>query len=258
MDAILAFHSIDDSGSVLSYRKDELARLVDGLRDEEVELVRLDELAAPPASGRHRVALTFDDGMRSVHRDALPVLAAAKAPFTVYLVSGFIGRDNRWPSQPPSIPRFELMDWAELEELAAAGVELGGHTASHAALRGLGETELRRELADSKRELEQRLGRPVRHFAYPYGAFDEAAARAVAASYASSVTTKLAFLADPGRERPRATLHGLPRLDSYYLREPARRLPLFGAASRRRLAFRALLRRVKSSALRAGGAGYGG
>ena len=248
MDAILAFHSIDESGSVLSYRRDELARLIDGLHEEGVAIVPLSELLEPAAAAPPRAALTFDDGMRSVRTDALPILAAAKLPFTVFVVSSFVGRDNRWPTQPAGIARFELMDWKELEELRAAGAELGGHTANHADLRGLDDTELARELDDSRRALEDRLRSPVRHFAYPYGRFDERALARVRAGYASAVTTKLAFLPERAAARDR---HRLPRLDTWYLREPARRPPLFGARSRARLALRALLRGAK-------GAVYGG
>jgi peptidoglycan/xylan/chitin deacetylase (PgdA/CDA1 family) len=255
VDAILAFHSIDDGGSVLSYRRNELAQLIDGLRAEGVRFATLDELLAPApatstASSRaHRVAITFDDGFRSVREQALPVLAAASVPFTVFVVSDWVGRDNRWPSQPAGIARFELMGWKELAELRAAGVELGGHTANHVHLRGLAAAELARELDDSKRRLEQELGAAVRHFAYPYGSHDAASVAQVRAGYASAVTTKLAFLPEPPSARDR---HLLPRLDAWYLREPARRLPLFGGRSRARLAWRALLRKLKGAA-----AGYG-
>jgi len=248
MDAILAFHSIDDGGSVLSYRAVELGRLLDLLREEGVGLARLDELLAPAADGRHRVALTFDDGLRSVHRHALPLLAAASAPFTVYVVSDWVGRDNRWPSQPPGIPRFELMDWSELAELRAAGASIGGHTAGHVRLRGLAAAELARELDDSRRRIEERLGESVRHFAYPYGAHDRASVARVRAGYATAATTRLSFLREPAARRDP---HLLPRIDAWYLREPDRRLPLFGARSRGRIALRALLRRAK-------GAVYGG
>jgi peptidoglycan/xylan/chitin deacetylase (PgdA/CDA1 family) len=252
VDAILAFHSIDDSGSVLSYRRDELARLIDGLRAEGVAFVPLDELLGSAgggaSGGAKRVALTFDDGLRSVREAALPLLQRERVPFLTYVVSGRVGSDNRWPTQPPAIPRFELMDWKELEELRDAGVGIGGHTASHPHLRGLADGELAREVDDSRHALEQRLGVAVRHFAYPYGSLDERSVARVRAGYASAVTTRLAWLPEPAAARDACRL---PRLDTWYLRAPERRLPLFSAATRRWIAWRALLRRVK-------GAVYGG
>ncbi len=247
MDAILAFHSIDDSGSVLSYRQDELARLIGGLRAEGVRFARLGELLAPADDSLPRVAITFDDGMRSVRKAALPVLWKSRVPFTVFVVSQWVGRDNRWPTQPAGIPRFELMDWSELEELCAAGGEIGDHTANHVHLRGLALEELERELDDSRRALEDRLNVEVRHLAFPYGSHDAGAVAHVREGYDAAVTTRLAFLPEPAAR----DLHLLPRLDAYYLRDPSRCLPLFGTRSRARLALRALLRRVK-------GAVYGG
>jgi peptidoglycan/xylan/chitin deacetylase (PgdA/CDA1 family) len=263
MDAIVAFHSIDDSGSVLSYSPRELEQLVDGLLAQDVAIVTLDQLVAPTDGSagtpavrasrqRPRVALTFDDGMASVHTAALPILAKRKLPFTVHVVSDWVGRDNRWPSQPAGIARFELMSWSQLAELRDAGATIGGHTANHVALRGVDDATARRELVESRQTLEQRLGVAVRHFAYPYGVFDASAVARVKEHYATAATTRLAFLHDRDP-------HRLPRLDAWYLREPARRAPLFSAASRARLRLRALLRRVKST-LRgpADRAAYGG
>jgi peptidoglycan/xylan/chitin deacetylase (PgdA/CDA1 family) len=251
MDALLAFHGIDDSGSVLSVRPDAFDRLLDLLQDEGVAIVSLDELLAPsPAggevsgAGRHRVALTFDDGLRSVHSAAWPRLARRKLPFTVYVVADWIGRDNRWPGQPAAIERFELMGEAELRELEASGATLGGHTANHVDCRGLAPDVAQRELVDSRQRLEQRFGCAVSHFAWPYGRFDAASRARVVSAYESAATTRLAYL-PPG---PAAVRHDLPRIDAWYLRDPGRRLPLFSPRTRAWIAWRRLLRRVKGAA----------
>ena len=247
MDALLAFHGIDDSGAVLSYSPDDFERLLDGLLAEGVAVVALDELlapAAPAAGAAHRVALTFDDGFTSVHAEALPRLARRKLPFTVYAVADWIGRDNRWPTQAKGIPRFTLMDATQLRELAASGATIGGHTATHADCRGLDEAALRRELRDSKETLQQLLQREVRHFAWPYGRFDAAADAAMRPHWSSAVTTRLAYLPVPAAR----DAHALPRLDTWYLRAPQRRLPLFAPTTRAWIAWRRALRAVKGAA----------
>ncbi|MBM4015713.1 MAG: polysaccharide deacetylase family protein [Planctomycetes bacterium] len=250
MDALLAFHGIDDSGSVLSYPPDQFDRLLDLLQEAGVSFVSLDQLLAPPVAGaaaaaaRHRVALTFDDGLRSVHAAALPRLARRRLPFTVYVVADWIGRDNRWPGQPAAITRFELMGETELRELQAAGATLGGHTANHVDCRGLAPDVAQRELQESRTRLEQRFGAPFRHFAWPYGRFDAAARARVVATWESAATTLLDYLpADVPAAR-----HDLPRLDSWYLRDPARRLPLFAPRTRAWIAWRRWLRRVRGAA----------
>jgi peptidoglycan/xylan/chitin deacetylase (PgdA/CDA1 family) len=236
MDAVLTFHSIDDSGSPLSYARDDLEALLDVLTEEGVRIVPFHELLDPTVEPGHRVALSFDDGIRSVHTVALPLLAQRRLPATLYVVAGWVGRTNGWPSQPRHAPCFPLMTWAELRDAVAAGFAVGSHSTSHRSLRRLNEADWELELVESRGRLEDALQEPVSHFAYPYGFHDLEAVRRVRALYASAVTTELGYLAggDP---------HRLPRIDAHYLRRP--RAPLFGTRSRCRLAIRGLLRQVR-------------
>ncbi len=240
MDAILTFHEIGADRSVLSFPPEELAALVEGLREEGAALVPLGDLLAPAPGGRHRVALTFDDGLESVHRHALPILARMSVPAVVYVVSGWVGRTNRWPSQPASAPEMRLMDWGQLREVAAIpGLEVGAHGASHAPLPRLEGQARDEELRSCKEALEQTLQIQVRHFAYPYGLHDAKTAADAGRYYDTAVTTRMRYLRtteDPLR---------LPRLDAYYLRGGRGRGGLFGASARRYLGLRALLRRLR-------------
>jgi len=63
--------------------------------------------------------------------------------------------------------------WPQLQELAAAGWEIGSHTCSHPHLSTLGDEDLRRELQTSRAVIEDRLGIPCHTLAYPYGDHDE-------------------------------------------------------------------------------------
>lgn len=69
---------------------------------------------------------------------------------------------------PPAAARW-MMDWTELREMAAAGIEIGAHTRTHPVLTRVPAEEATVEIADSRRVLEEGLGRPVVHFAYPNG-----------------------------------------------------------------------------------------
>ncbi|QDV06946.1 Polysaccharide deacetylase [Planctomycetes bacterium Poly30] len=62
-----------------------------------------------------------------------------------------------------------LLDWEGVEALAAAGMDVQSHTVTHRLLPTLGAEELAHELAGSRSQLEQRLGREVRALAYPSG-----------------------------------------------------------------------------------------
>jgi peptidoglycan/xylan/chitin deacetylase (PgdA/CDA1 family) len=239
MDAILTFHSIDDSGSVLSFPARDLDQLMGTLQRENAHVVTLGEmLANDSAPGRNRVALTFDDGMLSVAGSALPILRRHGARATVFVVSGRVGRDNRWPSQPASAPTFPLMSWENLAALVQAGWEIGAHGVEHAPLTHLDTAAAERELGACRERIQKELNIRVDSFAYPYGAWNPQADRHVQRFYAAAVTTHLAY-------RSGQAVFRLPRLDTYYLRGVWARRPLFGPLTRTYLGLRGGLRRLR-------------
>ncbi|MBF0463023.1 MAG: polysaccharide deacetylase family protein [Magnetococcales bacterium] len=63
-----------------------------------------------------------------------------------------------------------LLSWPEMATLARTDwISFGAHGVTHSPLRHLDEAQVRREMLDSKHRLEEMLGIPIRHFAYPYG-----------------------------------------------------------------------------------------
>lgn len=110
-----------------------------------------------------------------------------------------------------------VMSWEELRTLAADPlVTIGGHTRRHFSLAKLPEAQVRSEIADGIARLERELGRPVRHFAYPFGDETAAGAREFAITrelgLASAVTTRKG-LVQPDHARdltalPRVSLNG--------------------------------------------------
>ena len=70
---------------------------------------------------------------------------------------------------PGSEKRWRLLNLAELRQLAAAGMSIGAHTRSHPILSLCGDEEVRREIHQSKIELERALGCSAWAFAYPFG-----------------------------------------------------------------------------------------
>ncbi len=82
----------------------------------------------------------------------------------------------------PIVPQHTRpMNPTEVRELVKGGlIAVGAHTMTHSMLSCLDEEDQRWELAESRRQLEAFLGRPVPHFAYPFGnrsAFDESTVR---------------------------------------------------------------------------------
>lgn len=112
--------------------------------------------------------ITFDDGLRDFADGAMPVLAARGVSPTLYVVSGLVGATARWLADLGEGDR-PMLDWAALRDLQQAGVDIGAHSVSHPELDTLSWANATHELGDSKKRLEDGLGRAVTTFAYPHG-----------------------------------------------------------------------------------------
>jgi peptidoglycan/xylan/chitin deacetylase (PgdA/CDA1 family) len=103
-----------------------------------------------------------------------------------------------------------MMTWEQLREMSNAGVEIGGHTATHPLLTYESDDTVQRELSDSRQALEERLGVKAQSFAYPNGDFDARIRQAVIdAGYSCAYTTRSGWYtlgSDPFRV-PRYLLH---------------------------------------------------
>jgi peptidoglycan/xylan/chitin deacetylase (PgdA/CDA1 family) len=148
----------------LGYRSVPPRALVDGHRDRRV------------------VSITFDDGYLDTLTVALPLLVEFGFRATCYVVADAVGGTSSWTTPAP------LMDWPGLRAWLRAGMEVGAHTRSHPDLTRLGDTAVRDEVAGARARLEDRLGAPVRSFAYPFNRVDARAIQAVAiAGYTDGV-----------------------------------------------------------------------
>jgi peptidoglycan/xylan/chitin deacetylase (PgdA/CDA1 family) len=118
--------------------------------------------------------LTFDDGWKSQHEVAWPILKKFNYPVTLFIYTEGI--------RPGHFSGGESMSWDQLAEMRDAGIDIQGHTATHSDLRKpydkvakkkLSPEEyeewLQKEIAGSKQMIEQKLGVKVNCFAVPYG-----------------------------------------------------------------------------------------
>ncbi len=119
---------------------------------------------------------------------------------------------------PGQLVRDACLDWEELRGLASEpGLTIGAHTISHPILRKHDATTAMREIFGCKTILQRQLGRPVRHFAYPFGDRSAASARefrlAREAGFATAVTSRpghvFAGHVDGLHALPRVSINGL-------------------------------------------------
>lgn len=89
---------------------------------------------------------------------------------------------------------FAPFDWRAAREMDAENVFIESHTATHPILPNVSAADLDFELKTSKKRLEEVLERPVEHFCYPNGSFNQTIGRAAEnAGYKSAVTTDYGF-----------------------------------------------------------------
>jgi peptidoglycan/xylan/chitin deacetylase (PgdA/CDA1 family) len=171
---ILMYHAVADDPPAATRRLSVTPRALDAqlgfLADNGYTGMTFGDLAAAFETGaalpERPVVLTFDDGYADFATDAWPVLTRRGFPATVFVTSGWIVDAGPYAAgNPPD----RMLTWAQIQELAAAGVEIGAHSHSHPQLDGLGAEDLREELDVGRALLQDCIGAPVNALAYPFG-----------------------------------------------------------------------------------------
>ena len=193
---ILAYHRIgiprDGRYERLTVPPHRFSRQLGILRMLRYEFAALDDvrpwLATTGSRLRRPVALSFDDGYRDLFEHAFPLLQMYRIPAIVFLVAQ--RNSNSWMCRDGTRP-LELLSWRQVETMSDAGIDFGSHSLTHPQLVRCNDADLRAEVEDSKKIIEDRIGRAVQHFCYPYGRYDQRVEEAVRkAGYDSACTTE--------------------------------------------------------------------
>jgi peptidoglycan/xylan/chitin deacetylase (PgdA/CDA1 family) len=133
--------------------------------------------------GRPAVALTFDDGYRSVLEEAVPILRRYGFPATCFVPTRWIGEANGWDTFEPTDHPLPILSAEGLLELEAAHVTVESHGHAHMHLGEVDEQDAVADIGASRRILTEVLGREPQFLAYPYGSQSPTARRAVEACH---------------------------------------------------------------------------
>jgi peptidoglycan/xylan/chitin deacetylase (PgdA/CDA1 family) len=152
------------------------------------------------------VGITFDDGYLNNLTNALPALQKHGFTSTCYVVDGLLGKTNVWDASIGTAQTL-LMTAEQLLQWQASGQEVGAHTQEHVDLMTVSEITAWKQIAKSKTTLQTLLDKPVNHFCYPYGKFDERHSTMVKQAQYETATTTVR-----GRVHTATNLLTLPRV----------------------------------------------
>jgi peptidoglycan/xylan/chitin deacetylase (PgdA/CDA1 family) len=164
--------------------------------------------------------------LQSPHADSLPSLAR-QLSCAATTVGGIVewmktlGLDERraaeakirqaTPDFQPSADDREacdVMDWNALCSLDSDLITIGSHTLTHPILPTLDDQTIDMEMAESRRQLEQKLNRAVNYFCYPNGSRHAQSCMAAKRTYDAAVTVENGVVTGKDSQ----DLHSLPRI----------------------------------------------
>ncbi|MBN2159352.1 MAG: polysaccharide deacetylase family protein [Spirochaetes bacterium] len=166
--SVLCYHSfIDKKKDIYSFSIDELNSHINRLKNERFNFVSINDIIMGRVSGTRNVLITVDDGNRSV----------IEAHRRVFRPNGIRPLLAIYPNIIVSKRRYALT-WEELRELADSGCDIAAHGYCHRKiskkLRDENPGDFNTEIYFSKKIIEEKLGRRVNVFVYPYGMRDDA------------------------------------------------------------------------------------
>ncbi len=144
------------------------------------------------------IAITLDDGYKDNYTYAFPVLKKYNLSATLFIIVNEVGRQQG-----------DRLNWDEIKIMQASGLlSVGSHSLGPDPLIKIkSEIELRQEIFESKRMLEEKLAREINAFSYPEGMFDAKIRQLVIdAGYTLAVAT------NPGPKYPDDDIFALKRL----------------------------------------------
>jgi peptidoglycan/xylan/chitin deacetylase (PgdA/CDA1 family) len=139
-------------------------------RFEIVPLTTVQQRMGSAANHSPAVSITFDDGYADNCREAIPWLIAEKIPFTYFVATSHVLEQRPFTHDVKSGSALAINTPEQLQQMAAAGVEIGAHTRGHGDLGSItDESLLHDEIVGSKQDIEAIIKGKVRYFAFPYG-----------------------------------------------------------------------------------------
>jgi peptidoglycan/xylan/chitin deacetylase (PgdA/CDA1 family) len=199
------YHSVSPYESTLEKLRvspDTFERQMHFLKSHHYNVISLESLGnlirqkkkIPPKTA----VITLDDGYKDNYIYAFPILKKYNLPATVFIIVNEVARSQG-----------DRLSWDEIKEMLNSGlISIGSHCLGPEPLTNIKSEEiLRKEIFDSKKVLEAKLGTKINTFAYPEGRFNDKIKKLVSkAGYTVAVATS------PGKKFSDNDLFALKRL----------------------------------------------
>lgn len=184
----------DPIGENLSVSPKKFEEQIVWLKENGYQSVSASFFVTPQLVSFKPVVLTFDDGYQDAYDSAFPILKKYQMKGMFYLIVNKIGTPG-------------YLTWDEIIQMQIEGMSFGSHTLTHPDLRNLSKMSLHKELEESKKTVEQKLGKEITDFCFPSGKYNEAVLKELQEdNYQTAVTT------NPGISNVKDNLFLLKRL----------------------------------------------
>ena len=181
------FVSTAHVGSGLPFVYDWLVHMLCSTREEALDVPELDSRWVLPDG---------IDARRTLVAEVLDTLKRLEARQQLALVSRL---EAQWGMPRVPHPDCRPMDWAQLREMSAGGMEVGSHGMHHLMLAKLPQRMLEAELHGSRCALQRNLGVPAQALSYPVGGADSYDERVLAAARRAGYRMACTYLSGSGR-----------------------------------------------------------
>lgn len=187
-------------------------------------LSELSELENIPAKS---VVLTFDDGYEDNFIKAFPLLKKYEFKATIYIVLNRFNQnwatDKDLNQASSELNSERMLSNEQIKELLDSGlIEIGSHTLDHVNLPKLNKEEKKKQIIESKKQIENVFNIKCNSFAYPFGFFDEDSVKIVNEANYTNATTTVNSVFDKNKytnfEIPRIMISGRQGLFSFILK----------------------------------------
>ncbi len=163
--SVLMYHSVSDNNKFFTVSLKNFERQLKFLKNNNFNIISAEELKNifedKEKLKAKTIFLTFDDGYDDNYFNVLSLIKKYNVNILIFIITDLIGEDG-------------YLNWRQIFEMKKTGlVEFGCHTKSHLDLDKLSKTELEKEILESKKIIEKKIGEISFVFSYPKGKYND-------------------------------------------------------------------------------------